>query len=156
MDCSTPASLSFTISWSLLKFVSIEGFPGGSDGKESTCNAGDLSSIPGLGRSPEGKRYPLQYSGLENSMDCIVHGVTKSWIWLTGFHFHLFYSWLCWVFIAVQGLSLVVASGGYSLLQCVGFSLWWLLLQWFIGCRYSTFNSCSARAQLLHIHGLSS
>ena len=50
-------------------------------GKESTCNAGDLSLIPGLGRSPgEGKGYPLQYSGLENSMDCIVHGVTKNQI----------------------------------------------------------------------------
>ena len=46
------------------------GFPHGSVGEESTCNAGDLSSIPGLGRSPEeGKGYPLQYSGLENSMD---------------------------------------------------------------------------------------
>ena len=55
------------------------GFPGCSAGKESTCNAGDLGSIPGLGRSPEeGKGYPLQCSGLENSMDCIVHGVTKS------------------------------------------------------------------------------
>ena len=55
------------------------GFPGGSAGKESTCNAGDLGSIPGMGRSTgEGKGYPLQYSGLENSMDCIVHGVTKS------------------------------------------------------------------------------
>ena len=50
--------------------------PCDSAGKESTCNEGDLSSIPGLGRSPrEGKGYPLQYSGLENSMDCIVHGV---------------------------------------------------------------------------------
>ena len=55
------------------------GFPGGSAGKESTCNVGDLDLIPGLGRSPgEGKGYPLQYSGLENSMDCIVHGVTKN------------------------------------------------------------------------------
>ena len=55
------------------------GFPGGSDDKESACNEGDLGSIPGLGRSPgEGNSYPLQYSGLENSMDCIVHGVTKS------------------------------------------------------------------------------
>ena len=54
-------------------------FPGGSAGKESACNAGDLGSIPGLGRSPgEEKGYPLQYSGLENSMDCIVHGVTES------------------------------------------------------------------------------
>ena len=45
------------------------GFPGASAGKESACNAGDLGSVPGLGRSPgEGKGYPLQYSGLENSM----------------------------------------------------------------------------------------
>ena len=55
------------------------GFPCGSAGKEFSCNAGDLGLIPGLGRSPgEGKGYPLQYSGLENSMDCIVYGVTKS------------------------------------------------------------------------------
>ena len=57
-----------------------KGFPGGSAGKGSACNAGDLGSIPGLGRSPgEGNGYPLQYFGLENSMDCIVHGVAKSW-----------------------------------------------------------------------------
>ena len=50
-------------------FFMVKGLPYGSAGKESTCNAGDLSSIPGLGRSPgEGKGYPLQYSGLENSM----------------------------------------------------------------------------------------
>ena len=56
----------------------ILGFPCGSAGKEYTCNAGDLGSIPGLGRSPgEGKGYPLQYSGLENSMDYIVHGVAE-------------------------------------------------------------------------------
>ena len=62
-------------------------FPGGSAGKESSCNAGDLGSILGLRRSPEeGKCYPLQYSGLENSMDSIVHGVTKSWTWLSDFH----------------------------------------------------------------------
>ena len=65
------------------------GFPCDSAGKESTCNVGDLGSIPGLGRFPgEGKGYPLQYSGLENSMDCIVHGVTKSWTQLSHFHFH--------------------------------------------------------------------
>ena len=51
-----------------------------SDGKASSCNAGDLGSIPGLGRSPgEGKDYSLQNSGLEISMDCIVQGVAKSW-----------------------------------------------------------------------------
>ena len=50
--------------------VMLAKFPGGSAGKESTCNAGDLGSIPGLGQSlGEGKGYPLQYSGLENSMD---------------------------------------------------------------------------------------
>ena len=55
------------------------GFPCGSAGKESACNAEDLSSIPGFERSPgEGKVYLLQYSGLENSMNCIVHGVAKS------------------------------------------------------------------------------
>ena len=55
------------------------GFPCGSTGKESACNEGDLGSIPRLGRSlGEGKGYALQYSGLENSMDCIVHGVAES------------------------------------------------------------------------------
>jgi len=55
------------------------GFPSGSAGKESAHNAGDLGLIPGLGRSPgEGKGYPLQYSDLENSMDCVVHGVAES------------------------------------------------------------------------------
>ena len=60
------------------------GLPCGSVGKESTCNTADLGSIPGLGRSPgKGKDYPLQYSGLENSMSCIVHGVEKRHNWAT-------------------------------------------------------------------------
>ena len=64
------------------------GFPDSSVGKESTYNAGDLGSIPGLGRSPgEGNGYPLQYSGLETSMDGIVHGVAKSRKQLSDFHF---------------------------------------------------------------------
>ena len=55
------------------------GLPCDSAGKESTCYAGDLDSIPGLGRSlGEGNGYPLQYSGLENGMDSIVHGVAES------------------------------------------------------------------------------
>ena len=71
----------------------------------------DLCSIPGLGRSPEeGKGYSLQYSGLENSMDCIVHGVTKSQRWPSNFHFHF-------------GLSLVASSRDYSLV-----SVPWLLI----------------------------
>ena len=62
-------------------------FPCGLAGEESTCNAGDLGSIPGLGRSPgEGKGYPFQYSGLENSMGCIVHEVTKRRIRLSDSH----------------------------------------------------------------------
>ena len=67
-----------------------KGFSCHSTGKESACNVGDLGSIPGLGRSPgEGKGYALQYCGLENSMDCIVHGFVKSLTWLSDFHFQL-------------------------------------------------------------------
>ena len=68
-------------------------FPGGSAGKESACNVGDLGSIPGLGRSSEeGNDYSLQYSCLESSMDrgawqATVHGVTKSQTQLSNFHF---------------------------------------------------------------------
>ena len=59
--------------------LALLGFPGGTAGKESASNAGDLGSIPGLGRSlGDGNSYPLQYSGLENSIDCIVHGVAES------------------------------------------------------------------------------
>ena len=67
------------------KDLKIGFFPGGSDSKESTCKARDVSSIPGSGRSPgEGIGYPLQYSCLENFMDkgawwATVHGVTKIW-----------------------------------------------------------------------------
>ena len=65
----------------------IVGFPCDSAGKESTCNAGDLCSIPGLGRYPGGvKGYPFQYSGLDNSMNCIVHGITKSRTQLSNLH----------------------------------------------------------------------
>ena len=70
-------------------FTLLYSFPCGSASKESDCNVGDLSSVPRLGRSPgEGKGYPLQYSGLENSMDCIVHGVAKSLTRLGNFNFH--------------------------------------------------------------------
>ena len=69
-----------------------KGSPLSSVGKESACNVGDPGSIPGLGRSPgEGKGYPLQYSGLENSMDCIVHRVTKSRTRRHDFNFHFYF-----------------------------------------------------------------
>ena len=74
-------------------YIDVLGFLCGSDGKESACKAGDLGSILGLGRfSGEGKGYPLQYSELENAMDCIVRGVTKSQIRLSDFHLHFFFT----------------------------------------------------------------
>ena len=77
------------------------GFPDSSVGKESTCNAEDLGSIPGLGRfSGEGKGYPL--SGLENSTECIVHGVAKSRARLNDF-----YQTLATTILSVQSLSRV-------------------------------------------------
>ena len=125
------------------------GFPNNSSvGKESTCNAGDPGSIPELGRSPgEGKGYPLQYSGLENSMGYIFHGVAKSRTRLSDFHtersmegfkagdrvtFLFIYLWLlfpgssllCIVF------SPVAVSRGRCLVCCTGFSFQWLLLAW--------------------------
>ena len=76
----------------------LQGSPGGSADKETTCNAGDLGLIPGLGRSPgEGKGYPLQF-GLENSMDYIVYGVAKSWTRPNDFHFHMGYMYVCVIY----------------------------------------------------------
>ena len=71
------------------------GFPCGSAGKESACSAGDLGLIPGLGSPGEGRGYTLRYSGLQNSVDHIVHGVThththtKSWTRPSNFHIHI-------------------------------------------------------------------
>ena len=94
------------------------GFPCGSAGKECTCNAGDLCSIPGLGRSPgEGKGYPLQYSGLENSMDYIVCGVTKSQTQLSNSHFNGCIIFHCVYICAPSSLSI-------PLLMDVSHCLW--------------------------------
>ena len=90
--CSTPGDSRGKPFGSPLAY---QGFPGGSAGKEFACNAGDLGLIPELGRSPrEGKGNPLQYSCLENSMDCIVYGVAKSWTHLSDFHFHFISIWM--------------------------------------------------------------
>ena len=76
-------SVSFAVSYTGLLLPSFWDFPCCSVDKESACNVWDLGLTPGLGRSPgEGNSYLLQYSGLENSMDCIVHEVAKSWTWL--------------------------------------------------------------------------
>ena len=90
LDRAKQSTLNFIHSYQeAIKILSIwGGFPSGSAGKEFACNAGALGSIPELGRSPEGNGYPLQYSALENSMDCRVHGVTKSRKQLSNFHFH--------------------------------------------------------------------
>ena len=83
--------------WGWRNLSTINTPPDGSAGKESACNVGDLGSIPGLGRSlGEGNSYLLQYSGLENSMDCIAHGVAKSQTWLSDFYFPL------WLIILVH------------------------------------------------------
>ena len=80
-----PKSPSWCLLISTTTLVLNRFYPGGSDGKESACDTGNEGSIPGLGRSPgEGKGYPL--SGLENSMDGIVHVVAKSWTQLSDFH----------------------------------------------------------------------
>ena len=90
-------------------------FQGSSAGKESACSAGDLASVPGLRRSPgEGNGYPLQYSGLESSMDCTAHGVAKSGTWLSNFYFPTVY--LCFLFI-----SFVLSSFLYFLFNLVLF-----------------------------------
>ena len=82
--------------------------------KESACNAGDPSSIPGLERSPaEGKGYPVQYSGLENSMDYIVCGVAKSWTQLSDFHI-----WL-------SSLSIISSRSIHIAAFCC-----WIILHW--------------------------
>ena len=76
------------------------GFPCGSADKESACNAGGLGSIPGVGRPPgEGKGYPFQYSGLENSMDSTVHGVAKNQTLVSDFQNGVpLFCWCCLIF----------------------------------------------------------
>ena len=85
---------------------------------------GRLGFDPWVGRSPgEGKGHPLQYSGLENSKDCIVHGVTKSWIWLSDFHFTFFtLTWKKW-YLTVITWRLGLHSRPLRL-SCMGWKLW--------------------------------
>ena len=95
-----------------------EAFPDSSVGKEYACSAGDPGSIPGLGRCPgEGNSYPLQYSGLENCIDRIVHGVIKGWKRLSHFHF-----WGSEVWkqdrMALMTQSVFCGTAGHSLEAC--------------------------------------
>ena len=85
---------------------------------------------------------------------CVKNHAKRFTFFLSNLFIYLFiYFWLSWVFIAARGLSLVVASGGYSLLQCVGFSLQWLLLLRSTGSRRMGFSSCGTRAQQLWLTG---
>ena len=100
------------------------GFPCGSAGKKSACNVGDLGSIPGLGRSPgEGKGYPLQYSSLKNSMDCIVHGITKSQTQLSDFHITHIYIHMCihthaYIMCMCTCVSMCIYSSSFLIKDC--------------------------------------
>ena len=122
-------------------------FPGSSDGKESACSAGELSSIPGSGRSPgEGNGNPLQYSCLENPMDrgiwwVTVHGVPESWTWLSDWYLFLAVLGLC----CRTGFSLVAASRFFSSWRCASFSLQLLLSLWTQALGLTGFISCGAR-----------
>ena len=108
------------------------GFPCGSAGKESTWNADDLGSISGLERSPgEGKGYLLQYSGLENSMDCIAYGVAKSRTQISDFHFaseltkqaQVFFLFGCWLFFFFFSLEGCTSSAWQKLYPTTTFTL---------------------------------
>ena len=121
----------FKVYVSYLHCIEHLGFACGLVGKESACNAGDLGSSPGLGRSPgEGKGYPLQDSGLENSMDCIVHGVTKSRTWLSNFHFHFHWTFMAFLLYII---SLIFQSHFTALFHTWLFSTecWMLCLFFF-------------------------
>ena len=135
--------------WIWLNLRRNQGFPGGSAGKGYACNVGDLGLIPGLGRSPgEGKGYPLQHSGLENSTDCIVHGVAKSRTRLSNFTFmslsvlfltlsiiilrlsHYSFLWLSSILWYICGTTIFLSS--HNLLMNI-----WLCLVWAV-----TMKSC--------------
>ena len=146
------------------------GFPDSSVGKESTRNAGDPGLIPESGRSPgDWKSYPLQYSGLENSMGCIVHGVTKSQTWLSEFHFYFFqWKWgveihvffqelVSYVYVFWAALDLHCYTREFSgcgewkaalQLQGAGFSQQRLHLLRTMGSRCTGFSGCGTQAWL--------
>ena len=106
----------------LITYLNSIGLPCGSAGKESVCNAGDQGLIPRLGRSPGESNSPFQCSGLENSLDCIVHGVAKSWTRLSNFHFIIiiivfgdvsvcFFFFFPFIFISWRLITLQYCSG---------------------------------------------
>ena len=145
--CPQGKHWSFSVTWISLHLL---GFPDSSVGRESACSAGHPSSIPGSESSPgEGKGYPLQYSGLENSMVYIFHGVAKSQTRLSDLHFTLhkgfsvvneevdaFWNSLAfsmiqqmlafWSLVRLPFLNLACASGSSRFTYC--WSLVWRIL----------------------------
>ena len=102
------------------------GFPCGSAGKEYTCNVGGLGLIPGLGRSPgKGKGYPLQYSGPENSMDCIANGVVKSQTRLSNYHFYFTF---IYIHIYVYIMELIYIDYIYIYIYIVNYIIFFSFL----------------------------
>ena len=114
-----------TIWYSINMYSTLKGFPGVSAG-ESACNTEDLGMIPGLRRSSvEGKSYPLQYSGLENSVDCIIHGIYYGLpLWLSRLRIRLrrgrpgFNSWVGKILWRREGLP-IQYSGLESPMDCI-------------------------------------
>ena len=96
-----------------------------------------------------GSQFPDQGSNLHPAVEAWSHNQ-----WTTREVPTYTFFWLCWVFVAVHGLSLVAVSRGYSSLQQAGFSLWWLLLLWSTGSRHTGFSSCSTQCQQLWHAGL--
>ena len=102
-------------------------FPCGSVDKEPAYNVGDLSSHPGVGRPPgEDHGNPLQHSGLENSIDCIVHGVAKSQTWLSECHFH-FFQIICrylWSSFSKESKTFILLLLPGDLFCCSDYGFW--------------------------------
>ena len=126
--------------------MNYQGFSDSPVGKESACNAGYQGLIPGLGRSPgEGKGYQLQYSGLENSTDCVVHGVAKSWVPLSDFHFHN--KLLSWIFPSTDNATFSLLSCGH-LMGKVWSVFFFFFLVWWVPA-FENKNTCPQRVKTL-------
>ena len=107
--------------------------------------AWELSRIPGVEWVGQTSSSPLPLLRSQRRAFLIYFNVVVAFNYFI--LFYLFYFWLRWVFVAARGLSVVVASGGYSSLRCAGFSLRWLLLLWSTGSRRAGFRSCGMQAQ---------
>ena len=118
------------------------------------CGTGPLSQNPSYAHSAEFGQQKLNFLQFSWQLSLSNPGLTF-FFFLNKFIYLFIYFWLRWAFVAVRGLSLVAVSRGYSLLQCVGFSLQWLLLLRSTGSRHAGFSSCGTQASVVVAHGLS-